>query len=58
MKSRTAILLALLSVTASYTAQDELAQSRQDFTLGSVGLYKALGGGWLSAYETNREQGQ
>jgi hypothetical protein len=47
MKSHTAILLALLSVAASYTAQDDLAQSRQNLTPGFVALYKALGGGWL-----------
>ena len=50
MKSRTTILFALLSVAASYTAQDELAQSRQNLTPGFVALYKALGGDWLDVY--------
>ena len=39
---------------ALYTAQDELAQSRQNHTLGFVALYKALGGGWLDTYGDRR----
>jgi len=39
MKSSAAIHLALLSVAASYTAQDEHAQSRQNLTPGFVALY-------------------
>jgi outer membrane protein, multidrug efflux system len=42
--------------SALYTAQDELAQSRQNLTLSFVSLYKALGGGWLIPSETDREQ--
>jgi multidrug efflux system outer membrane protein len=38
------------ALSAQYTAQDELAQSRQNQVLGFVGLYKALGGGWLDMY--------
>ena len=34
---------------ALYTAQDELAQSRQNQAIGFVVLYKALGGGWLDS---------
>jgi len=37
---------------ALYTAQDELAQSRQNHAIGFVALYKALGGGWLDIYGT------
>lgn len=33
---------------ALYTAQDELAQSRQNYVLSFISLYKALGGGWLN----------
>ena len=36
--------------SALYTAQDDLAQSRQNLALGFVALYKALGGGWLDVY--------
>jgi multidrug efflux system outer membrane protein len=38
------------ALNAQYTAQDELAQSRQNHTLSFVALYKALGGGWLDIY--------
>jgi len=38
--------------SALYTAQDDLAQSRQNLALGFVALYKALGGGWLDVYGT------
>jgi NodT family efflux transporter outer membrane factor (OMF) lipoprotein len=42
--------------SALYTAQDELAQSRQNLTLAFVALYKALGGGWLNTYGANDEE--
>jgi outer membrane protein TolC len=43
------------ALAAQYTAQDELAQSRQNLARGFVALYKALGGGWLDFYG---EEGQ
>jgi outer membrane protein TolC len=43
-------LAVLDAEVASYTAQDQLAQSRQNQVLAFVALYKALGGGWLDYY--------
>jgi outer membrane protein, multidrug efflux system len=37
--------------TASYTAQDQYAQSLQNHALAFISLYKALGGGWREYYE-------
>jgi outer membrane protein, multidrug efflux system len=46
-------LQSFLAVTdaqaALYTAEDQLAQSREKLTLAFVALYKALGGGWLES---------
>jgi NodT family efflux transporter outer membrane factor (OMF) lipoprotein len=36
--------------SALFTAQDQLAQSRQNRAVGLVALYKALGGGWENYY--------
>jgi multidrug efflux system outer membrane protein len=36
--------------SALFTAQDQLAQSRQNRAVGLVALYKALGGGWEDYY--------
>ena len=43
-------LAVLDAEVASYTAQDQLAQTRQNQVLAFVALYKALGGGWLDYY--------
>jgi NodT family efflux transporter outer membrane factor (OMF) lipoprotein len=36
--------------SALFTAQDQLAQSRQNRAVGLIALYKALGGGWEDYY--------
>jgi multidrug efflux system outer membrane protein len=36
--------------SALFTAQDQMAQSRQNRAVGLVALYKALGGGWEDYY--------
>lgn len=49
-RAGTRTYLAVLDAeSALYTAQDQLAQSRQNRALGLIALYKALGGGWERA---------
>jgi len=43
-------LAVLDAESALFTAQDQLAQSRQNRAVGLVSLYKALGGGWEDFY--------
>jgi multidrug efflux system outer membrane protein len=43
-------LAVLDAESALFTAQDQLAQSRQNRAVGLVALYKALGGGWEDYY--------
>lgn len=48
-------LAVLDAETALYTAENQLAQTRQNRALGFVALYKALGGGWQEGVSASGE---